>query len=678
MLTDTDGPYNEVQTGPLRTQAETGRLDPHELISWREWWYPVHGLGGSFTYANRDVCARAEVADGQLDLRIIGTGTWEDATILVARGESQIGSREADITPREPLSWKVDVGEPPVEVKVLDGERNLASFAVPLALPERQPPRQQAGERSPESIASEGWKMLLLGRRDEAIGAFEKALREEAWCVEAMLGLAHYKLIEAAPEEAEHLGRRAIAENPYDGRAHYVLAVSLDRLSREEDSLDSAWRAALDPATVVAARALIGKILTRQKRLEEAADVLKASGPWGSDPVSRDRLSIAFLQLGRGDAAHAVASGTIREQPLDALAWYVLARLEEPRAEETLDQLLSRDAECVLELALALGELGLGKEALAVLEKTDVPRSPMLWYTASYFRARQGLPGISSNFIPMEGVFPSRLEELPVLEDAVRSREDDATARLLLGDLRFHFHQHAAACALWEESAKTDPSNPVPWRSLGMAAWRIEGDLARAEQYLRRGLRADPDDGIVARDLARVLQAQAGAATGPAQRDSLLTSARDVLSGVLSSHMHRADIVEMLAHLHNQLDEPEKAAALLNDIRVTCWEGAQGLHDEFRSAHFALGKRHFEAERFAEAVAEFRRSLEYPENLGIGRREGTREADLYYWLGKALSQAGKREEARAAWKAAAEEPPSGRPEIERCRKLAQEALKEER
>ena len=142
-----------------------------------------------------------------------------------------------------------------------------------------------------------------------------------------------------------------------------------------------------------------------------------------------------------------------------------------------------------------------------------------------------------------------------------------------------------------------------------------------------------------------------------------------------SSKLNRADIVEMLARLHNQLDKPEKAAALLDRIRVTSWEGAQGLHDELRAAHLALGKRHLEVGRFAEAVEEFRRSLAYPENLGIGRREGTREANLYYWLGAALSRAGKSEEARAAWKTAANEPPSGRPEIERCRKLAQQALK---
>ena len=512
MLTDDDGPYNEVQTGPLRTQAETGRLDPHEAISWKEWWYPVHGLGGGFTYANRDICSRAQVVNGELELRIIGTGTWKGATVAVSRAGKKIGSWTADISPREPLSRKIGVGKPPVLVDVWDADMKLASFSVPLQLPKREPPQERAAERAPEGVASEGWKMLLLGRRNEATSAFQKALERDAGCVEALLGLTHYKLVEAAAAEAELLARRAIEENPYDGRAHFALAVSLHRLGREEEALDSAWRAALDPASVVAARALVGKILIRQKRLEEAVDVLGATGPWANDPVSRDRLAVALLQLGRDKAAGDVALGTIERSPLDTLARYVLARLEERGGHRILNRLLDRDAECTLELASALEELGLGKDALALLEKEDVRRSPMMWYAARYLRVREGLPPMSSSPQPVEGVFPSRLEELAALEHAVQSRGSDGVARVLLGDLRFHLRQYGAARRLWEESAGIDGSNPVPLRSLGMAAWRLDGDLVNTERYLRRALSAGPTDGIVGRDLARLLETQAGSA----------------------------------------------------------------------------------------------------------------------------------------------------------------------
>ncbi|MDP2896030.1 MAG: DUF5107 domain-containing protein [bacterium] len=676
MLTDDDGPYNEVQTGPLHTQAETGRLDPHEKISWREWWYPVHGLGGPFTYANKDICARADVANGQLNLRLIGTGTWNDATVALNGQGAGIESHKADISPHEPVSWRLEVRGTPLLVTVTHGDAELASFTIPLGLPEREPPKKGTADPSPEGIASEGWKHLLLGHRDAAVASFEKALKEDAGCVEALLGLAHYKLTAAAPEEAADLARRAIEENPYDGRAHYTLAVALHRLGKENEATESAWKAALDPATAVAARALVAKALMQAAEFEEAVEVLRADGPWTSDAVCRDRLAIALLQRGQRDEAGQVAKGTLKQNPLDALGWYVLARLDRAPARKVLRQLLSRDPECVLELAFELLELGLGEDTLRLLEKADADSSPMICYTANYIRSLTDQSPLAQQPKMMDGVFPSRWEELDVLKQAVDSRPDDALARMLLGDLRFHFRQYAEAKKLWQQSADIAPSNTVPLRSLAMAAWRLDGDTAKAEGYFRQALSRDPQDGIIGRDLARVLLAQANADKESADKKTLREKAREVLLKVLPPNMHRADIIEMTAQLHNQLGEPEKTAALLDSIWVTSWEGAQGLHDEFRKAHFALGKQHFEAGQYEKAVVEFRRSLEYPDNLGIGKREGTREADLYYWLGISLSRAGKADEARAAWEKSASEKPSGNAEIERCRKLAEEALKE--
>lgn len=676
MLTDDDGPYNEVQTGPLHTQAETGRLDPHEKISWKEWWYPVHGLGGPFTYANKDICARAEVANGQLDLRLIGTGTWNDATVALSGQGAGIESHKADISPHEPFSWRLEVRGTPLLVTVTHGDAELASFTIPLDLPEREPPKERTTDASPEGIASEGWKHLLLGHRDAAVASFEKALKEDAGCVESLLGLAYYKLIEAAPEEAADFAERAIRENPYDGRAHYTLAVAGARGVPYREALDSAWKAALDPATVVGARALIAKTLMQVYDFDEAVEVLSAEGPWTSDPVCRDRLAISLLKLGRGDEAGQVAKGTLKENPLDALAWYVLVRLDRAPAGKVLRQLLSRDPECVLEVAFDLMDLGLQEDALWLLEKADADGSPMICYTANYIRSLTDQPPLAQQPKATIGVFPSRWEELDVLKQAVDSRPDDALARIPLGDLRFHFRQYGEAKKLWQHAADIAPSNTIPLRSLAMAAWKLDGDTAKAEHHLRQALSRDPRDGIIGRDLARVLIAQADAAKESADRKALREKAREVLLQVLPPNMHRADIIEMAARLHNELDEPEKTAALLDSIRVTSWEGAQGLHDEFRKAHSALGKQHFEAGQYEKAVFEFRRSLEYPDNLGIGKREGTREADLYYWLGMALSRAGKADEARAAWEKAAGEKPSGNAEIERCRKLAEEALKE--
>ncbi len=75
-LTDGDGPYNEVQTGPLLTQADVGRLEPHETVSWQEWWYPVHGIGG-YTFANKDVAVNASAQRGKTEAALAGDGDVE-------------------------------------------------------------------------------------------------------------------------------------------------------------------------------------------------------------------------------------------------------------------------------------------------------------------------------------------------------------------------------------------------------------------------------------------------------------------------------------------------------------------------------------------------------------------------------------------------------------------------
>ena len=54
-LTDDDGPYIEVQSGPLPTQSDYEALWPRDEVSWQEWWYPVHGLGKGFEYATKDL-----------------------------------------------------------------------------------------------------------------------------------------------------------------------------------------------------------------------------------------------------------------------------------------------------------------------------------------------------------------------------------------------------------------------------------------------------------------------------------------------------------------------------------------------------------------------------------------------------------------------------------------------
>ena len=99
-LTDEDGPYIEVQSGPLPTQSDYGVLAPHAQVAWREWWYPVHGLGDGFEYATKDAVFQSYRKDGELELRVAATGQFPAAVLTVSRDGKSLLTQKLDLTPK--------------------------------------------------------------------------------------------------------------------------------------------------------------------------------------------------------------------------------------------------------------------------------------------------------------------------------------------------------------------------------------------------------------------------------------------------------------------------------------------------------------------------------------------------------------------------------------------------
>ena len=58
-----------------------------------------------------------------------------------------------------------------------------------------------------------------------------------------------------------------------------------------------------------------------------------------------------------------------------------------------------------------------------------------------------------------------------------------------------------------------------------------------------------------------------------------------------------------------------------------------------------MAQKAFRNHNFSESEQLLRNALIYPENLGEGKLEGTKDNHLYYHLGRALEAQGKKEEA---------------------------------
>ena len=84
--------------------------------------------------------------------------------------------------------------------------------------------------------------------------------------------------------------------------------------------------------------------------------------------------------------------------------------------------------------------------------------------------------------IDRDYVFPSRPEALAVLRYAVRENPDDAQAHLHIGNLYAHLGRVTEAKEHWQEAVKLDSSLSIAHRNLGLYAWAVEEDLAKAER----------------------------------------------------------------------------------------------------------------------------------------------------------------------------------------------------
>jgi tetratricopeptide (TPR) repeat protein len=736
-LTDNDGPYNEVQTGPLLTQAQVGRLDPCQAVEWNECWYPVHGIGG-FTFANQHLAVNASVETGQVRVRLLGTGTWPDAGVKLAKSGRRLDAARCQISPRQPAELRLNTGgeSEPFEMEIDAAGVQLAAFRLPLDLPARLPPEKNL---KPPQTASElvraGWQDFLFARFPEAESRFKEALHQDAANPEASTGLAYLNL-DRDPAAAASAARAALTFDPGHGMARFALAAAEYRLGHESVALEEAWKAARDSAVAVAARALIAKLDLRRRDYPAAIAALSADGPWREDQTCHNRLALALLETAAetavapragksGQPALRRAAGLAREtlqlDPLDPVARDIRLRiLMNPASRRNTLQLRNAaDVHDILTLLAEYSELG-DTAAGATLNIFPDPRptlvyqppNPIACYWLAYLtqlqeparatgsaltpavrkylaRARASARDLAYSCQPgaaypellwdpspaaLDPGFPYQPEALPMLRWANAIGPEDGMAALYLGHLLFHLGRYAEARDLWKQAAELGPQPVIACRALGMAAKTLDGDLKAARQWLEKAGQADPNDAIVARDLANVLFDLADKAPSDSEKHELFIQARDRLRASFDAGKGRSDFISLLGRAQNRLGDFADTARMLDGVRVTVWEGAHEVHDLFEEAHLALGQTHLKAGRAAEALAEFDRALEYPENLATGKLENARQAHIQYQRGNALAALGRKDQAIAAWKLAASEAPSKETRIEEARKRAQQAL----
>ncbi len=659
-LTDADGPYIELMAGVYTdNQPDFSFLMPGETRTFSQFWYPIREIG-PVQKANLDAALSLTRSPGKAQIGLCVTQSFAGAKIRLQSASTTFAEWKRDLEPGSALLETIDLpGDIPqsdltVTVQTQEG-RDLLQYS-PAPVAEHPLPAAATEPPLPEDIASNDELYVTGLHLDQYRHAtrhpetyWREALRRDTGdsrCNNAM-GTWHLRRGEFA--EAETHFRRAIARltsrnpNPYDGEAYYSLGSTLRFLGRDQEAYSAFYKAAWNQPWQAAAYLALAELDAKQGKWETALDHVDRSLRVGVDNLNARNLKVVVLsELGRNTQADQLLKETLAVDPLDSWACYL--RSGNP----------PRDNQMRLDLGLDYARSGLYREAVEILSSAQRNARdgslPVILYTLAYFHRLLGNHGaakeaaLEASQAPTEYCYPSRLEELIILQAAIEANPDDARARYYLGNLLYDRRRHAEAISQWEESSRLDPGFSIAWRNLGIGYFNIlsEPDLAR--EAFDKALQANPTD-------ARVLY----------ERDQLWKRIGESADRRLAELEKFPELVRLrddlsieLATLYNQTRQPEKARTLIESRKFQPWEGGEGLVlGQHVRTHLALGKSALERGDPREARRLFEAARQCPENLGEATHLLANQSNISYWIGEAYAASGDAAAARQWWERAA-------------------------
>ena len=693
-----DAPYIEVQSGPLLTQADYGLLKPHQEIVWREYWYAVHGLGDGFEFANRDVAVNSIRSGASLTLKLIATGDFPDARVVLSQGGKTLLEQPARLSPAAPISVAVsDIGGGPVDVRVFDGDELLLEYASPLAIKPVDAPDlegEAAWKRTLPEAVQHFMDAELLNRenRPEAAKAkYEAALAAAPGHVGALNALAALLLERGAYPAAIARAQEALrvdAENP---EAWYLLGAAQLASAHYEEAIDSGYAAVRSLALRAEGYSLGGRAYMNLGNYAAAADHFARARDLAPENTRFRDWHLAARHAKGEDIAAEVAPLRAVDDPtnfvLNAL-WALADPAKSNEAVAWFEQHCGERLFTLIETVTFFTNLGRYGDAIAILERVKDGNhflGPLPLYYLAWCHAKNGSEAAGRALVelavevPHTYTFPSRPETRAVLAYAREIAPESANILTAAGCLEAGLYNLDGAVALWEAAAALPDATSMPLRLLGMDAWKRANDLPKAAEFLRQAIaRADagsvetpgdpesleykaylpngvyPDYNhqILYRDLALVL-----AANG--QKPEAIA----LLESLPREEPARFDIVLWLAEAYNDEVRFDDCLALLQNATFTNFEGSTRPHDIFEKALLGRGLAAYEAANYEQALADFSEALTYPPYLEVGARYVLTDAELRYWQGQCLAKLGRNEEAREAWATGAAQPDKDTPKL---------------
>jgi tetratricopeptide (TPR) repeat protein len=672
-LTDEDGPYIELMTGMYcDNQPDFSWLKPYEEKVFKQYFMPYKAVG-QVKNATINAALNLEFDVTGVHVIVYASSPRENAHIVLEYDGKRVFDSESTLSPVDIYDKSISYEELGLNelnidennkasdiykfrVAVLDGKRELVSYKpVYQGIPELAEPAKAAKE--PREILTNE-ELYLTGQHIEQY-------RHATWLPDPY----YLEGLKRDPDDTRinnayglllfRRGQFALSEkyfraalkrltsmhpNPYDSEPYYNLGLALFYQGKYDEAFDAFYKATWVNELQEMSFYYLAAIATRMGDYEEALELVEKGLVKNAHNIKARGLKAAILmKLGRFGESRSWIHENLGIDAFDFVSMFLLYKMSENKdyVGEAFHKITRDFHETYLLVARDLAEAGLYEEAVMALSLFPGDKPMIHYYLGAYYQKLGSDDKAEEEFkkgkeADSSCCFPNKTEDIAVLKSAIKYDEKDAKARYYLGCLFYDKLQYEEAISLWEESKEIDDSFPTLLRNLSIAYYNKKGDKEKAKECMERAFDLDRTDARVFLELDQLYQK-----LGTPLQDRL-----KLFEDNIALIEKRDDLYTEYVTLLNNLGMYDEAYERIISHSFQTWEGAEGkITAQYKVCLVEKAKLSLKDGDGVSAKKYLEEALIYPENLGEGRLEGTKDNHIYYNLGLAYELTGNKDKA---------------------------------
>ena len=650
-LTDEDGPYVELMTGVYTdNQPDFSWLKPFEEKAFKQYFMPYKGIG-AVKNANNNVLINMEESDEQIEIAVYTTSVKKVRIILEDQGTT-IFETHVNVSPcnmfKKTIPYRYNLKEN-LKISIYENEKLLIDYQPEVEGIEPIPEPAKAANMPQDIQTNE--ELFLAGQHIEQYR--HATYRPDPYYLEGLkrdpgdirMNNSYGKLLFRRGDflNAKVYFEKAIDRltklnpNPYDSEAYYNLGLVNLYLGEIDEAYNAFFKATWTNEQQETAFYYLAAIDCIKEQFVHALEMINKALIKNTHNIKARGLKAYVLRKLYASANYSQwLDDSLKIDPFNGVLCFEKQVFEQ----QNKKTYAIKSVYNALVTARDYAEFNAYNEAINVLESIQ-EFSPLVYYYLAYYYEQNGERKMSEHFIikaeesKSDYCFPNHLDDIAVLNYAIQVH-GATMAAYYLGNLYYDKSQWKLALANWEKAAKKQTAFPIVFRNLSLVYYNKMQDKEKAKEAMEKAFSLNEDDPRVFLELDQLYKK-----IGMPFEERL--KRYEKYKAII---IKRDDLFVEYVMLLNMVGDYKKACSKMMERTFHPWEGGEGkVTTQYKIALLGMAHQNIKENAYEAAIENLKKSLHYPRNLGEGKLEGSKDNDIYYWLGIIYSKLNRAKEA---------------------------------